>query len=158
MSKTVTDVVSPPSRRRLPGALWLLLFIALALAALLAWRAWSTHVAPIDASVDLGPEALDARLLQVESAQSAQRRMQDTLNQRLTDTRARTGLLRDEVLAVTQRSSLLEESVRDISAGQQGGLAALRLDEVELWSSRNNDNSAATFRVRSEPLNWRKAC
>jgi uroporphyrin-3 C-methyltransferase len=82
--------------------------------------------------VDLGPEALDARLLQVESAINSLRRSQEALNQKLNDTRARTGLLRDEVLAATQRASLLEDSVRELSNTRRDGVAALRLDEVEL--------------------------
>ncbi len=81
---------------------------------------------------DLSAEALDARLLQVESAQATARRTQAAQEQRLVDTRARTGLLRDEVLALTQRASLIEDSVRDSAQGSRDGLAALRLDEVEL--------------------------
>jgi uroporphyrin-3 C-methyltransferase len=122
----------PPPPRRLPGALWFLLAIAVLLAALLAWRAWTQRHAAADAAPDLSVEALDARLLQAESAISSLRRGQDSINQRLADTRARTGLLRDEVLGVTQRSSLLEDSVRELSGQQRNGIAALRLDEVEL--------------------------
>lgn len=132
MSELVSDVVPPPSPRRLPGALWFLLAIALTLAALAAWNAWSTRVAVIDPAVDLRPEALDQRLLQVETSIATLRRGQEALNQRLTDTRARTGLLRDEVLAITQRSSLLEDSVRELSNSRRDGVAAVRLDEVEL--------------------------
>jgi uroporphyrin-3 C-methyltransferase len=132
MSESVPDPVLPPATRRLPGALWFLLAIALLLAALVAWKAWSSHAAAEQTEVDLSPEALDARLLQVEASIASLRRGQESMNQKLTDTRARTGLLRDEVLAVTQRSSLLEDSVRELSNGEHGGVAALRLDEVEL--------------------------
>ena len=132
MSESVSDVVPPPSRRRLPGALWFLLAIAVVLAALFAWKTWSARKASTEDVVDLRPEALDARLLQVEASVATLRRGQESLNQKLTDTRARTGLLRDEVLAVTQRSSLLEDSVRELSNGRRDGVAALRLDEVEL--------------------------
>lgn len=131
MSESVSDVVTPPPSRRLPGALWFLLAIGITLAALLAWKAWSGRIGN-DPVVDLRPEALDARLLQVEASVASIRRGQESFNQKLTDTRARTGLLRDEVLALAQRSSLIEDSVRELSVGQRDGVAALRLDEVEL--------------------------
>lgn len=132
MGEPVSAVIPSPPPRRLPAALWLLLLIAVLLAALLAWKAWSARASAPEQGVDLRPEALDARLLQAEASISSLRRAQDALNQRLTDTRARTGLLRDEVLGVTQRSSLLEDSVRELSNGQRDGVAALRLDEVEV--------------------------
>jgi uroporphyrin-3 C-methyltransferase len=117
----------------LPGTLWVLVLIALLVAALFAWKTWTKTQAPAAAATaDLSAEALDARLLQVESAQDTARRTQSAQEQRLVDTRARTGLLRDEVLALTQRASLLEDSVRDAAQGSRDGVAALRLDEVEL--------------------------
>lgn len=125
-------VLPPPAPRRLPGALWFLLAIALLLAALLAWRAWTQQRPAADAGPDLSAEALDERLLQAEAAITSLRRAQDNTNQGLTDTRARTGLLRDEVLGITQRSSLLEDSVRELAGKQRNGIASLRLDEVEL--------------------------
>lgn len=132
MSPSVSDTTDPQSRRRLPGALWVLLAIAALIAALLGWKARVGHAPQARATVDLSPEGLDERLLQTEASITSLRRGQESLNQGLTDTRARTGLLRDEVLAATQRSSLLEDSVRDLSAGQRSGVAALRLDEAEL--------------------------
>jgi uroporphyrin-3 C-methyltransferase len=123
----------PPAPRRLPGALWILLAIAVLLAALLAWKGWrDRNAVAVDSGPDLSAEALDQRLLQVEAGLAALRRAQDTTNQRLVDTRARTGLLRDELLGVTQRSALLEDSVQELSGQTRDGIAALRLDEVEL--------------------------
>lgn len=132
MSLAVSDALPAPSRRRLPAGLWFLLALALVLASLLGWRAWTARSPLAGPSPDLSPEGLDERLLQAESTLASMRSSQDALNQRLVDTRARTGLLRDEVLAVSQRSSLLEDSVRELSADQREGIAALRLDEVEL--------------------------
>jgi uroporphyrin-III C-methyltransferase len=117
----------------MPGALWLLLAIALLLALLAGWRAWSQAPHRREAvEVDLSAEALDARLLALESAQDNGRRALAAQEQQLVDTRARTGLLRDEVLALTQRASLLEDSMREAAQGGRDGVAALRLDEVEL--------------------------
>ena len=126
------DSLPVPPARRLPPALWALLAICALVAAALGWRHWQQSQQLARASVDLRPEALDARLLQVEAGIASLRRSQDALNQKLTDTRARTGLLRDEVLASTQRASLLEDSVRELSSVRQDGVAVLRLDEVEL--------------------------
>ena len=132
MSPAVPDSSPPIPSRRLPAALWALLGMAALIAALLGWRAWTRQSTAREDAVDLRPEALDARLLQVEAEITGLRRSQESLNQKLTDTRARTGLLRDEVLASTQRSSLLEDSVRDLSSVRRDGVAVLRLDEVEL--------------------------
>ena len=123
---------SPSPARRLPSTLWLLLALALIALTALGWRAWHARALPATVVADLSPEALDARLLQAEAVVASLRRGQEALNQRMTDTRARTGLLRDEVLGVTQRSSLLEDSLRELSNSQRDGVAALRLDEVEL--------------------------
>jgi uroporphyrin-3 C-methyltransferase len=127
----VPEPVPVPPARRLPPALWVLLAVCVLVAALLAWRHFQ-RAQPSGDPVDLRPEALDARLLQVEAGLASLRRSQDALNQKLTDTRARTGLLRDEVLASTQRASLLEDSVRELSSVREDGVAVLRLDEVEL--------------------------
>ena len=123
-----------PSRRGLPGAAWVLLAIAALLAGLFGWKTWlaQSGVRRAAPEVDLSAEALDARLLAVEAAQENARRTQSAQEQRLVDTRARTGLLRDEVLALTQRASLLEDSVREAAQGSRDGIAALRMDEVEL--------------------------
>lgn len=132
MSTPLSDPLPPPQHRQMPAALWVLLAIAALVAGLLAWRHFSNANAPTEAGVDLRPEALDARLLQVEASITSLRRSQDAMNQQLTDTRARTSLLRDEVLAGTQRASLLEDSVRELSSVRRDGVAVLRLDEVEL--------------------------
>lgn len=125
-------VLPPPPPRRLPGALWVLLAVAVLVAALAGWRAWTQH-RPAAAGPDpLSAEGLDERLLQAEAAITSLRRAQDSTNQRVVDTLARTGLLRDEVLGVSQRSSLLEDSVRELSGQPRNGIASLRLDEVEL--------------------------
>ena len=132
MSTPLPDPLPPPHPRQMPAALWVLLAIAALVAGLLAWRHFNSANDAAEPDVDLRPQALDARLLQVEASITSLRRSQDAMNQQLTDTRARTGLLRDEVLAGTQRASLLEDSVRELSSVRRDGVAVLRLDEVEL--------------------------
>lgn len=123
------DSPSAPRRPAVPGWLWLLMLLAIAAAA----AAWWWQQRPNEAAgPDLSPEALDARLLDAEQAVVSLRRSQNNLEQRLTDTTARTGLLRDEVLGVGQRAAILEDNLRELSAQSGGGGETLRLDEVEL--------------------------
>ena len=117
-------------RRRLPAALWVLLALSVLLAAVLAGKA--LRQTPDPRLETMAPEALDARLLQVESVLATARRSQDAINQRLTDTSVRTSLLRDEVLGITQRSALIEDSVRELAGSRREGEVSLRVDEAEL--------------------------
>lgn len=125
-----------PAPRRAFGTLgWLLLLAILAAGGYGAWRAWHLAMPLAEEGPDLSPEALDARLLEAEQAITTLRRTQQNLDQRLTDTTARTGLLRDEVLGVGQRAAILEDSLRELSAQSGEGRQALRLDEAELLLS-----------------------
>jgi uroporphyrin-3 C-methyltransferase len=125
-----------PVARRSFGLLgWLLLLLVAAALGVGGWQAWRMMQAAPDEGPDLSPEALDARLLDAEQAVVTLRRTQQSLDQRLTDTTARTGLLRDEVLGVGQRAAILEDSLRELSTQAREGREALRLDEAELLLS-----------------------
>jgi uroporphyrin-3 C-methyltransferase len=126
------DSPPAPPRSGVSGRFWLLVLVLLAGAAG-AWWWQQRPVAP--AGPDLSPEALDARLLDAEQAVVSLRRTQGNLEQKLTDTTARTGLLRDEVLGVGQRAAILEDNLRELSAQASEGREGLRLDEVELLLS-----------------------
>jgi uroporphyrin-3 C-methyltransferase len=110
---------------------WLALLVLAVVTAAAAWF-WNSRERPTADVVDLSPEALDSRLLQAENTMTSVRRAQETLAQRLSDNRARTDLLRDEVLGVGQRAGLLEESVRELSDTRRDAAGALRLDEADL--------------------------
>jgi uroporphyrin-3 C-methyltransferase len=125
----------PPARRGFGALGWLLLLAVLAAVGYGGWRGWQALTPAPDQGPDLSPEALDARLLAAEQALVSLRRTHQGLDQRLTDTTARTGLLRDEVLGVGQRAAILEDSLRDLSLQASEGREALRLDEVELLLS-----------------------
>ena len=132
MDTTLDDSHDLPPRDRRSGAarwLWLLVLIAVAAAAG-AW--WWRERPRADEGPDLSPEALDTRLLDAEQAVVALRRTQGNLEQKLADTTARTGLLRDEVLGVGQRAAILEDSLRELSTQATEGRESLRLDEVEM--------------------------
>ncbi len=126
---------SPPGRSAFGVAGWLLLVVVLAVGGYAAWWAWSSRQPVAEAGPDLSPEALDARLLEAEQSLVALRRTHQGLDQRLTDTTARTGLLREEVLGVGQRAALLEDSLRELAAQTGEGRESLRLDEAELLLS-----------------------
>ena len=131
MNSPVPDAPLPAtSRRRLPVALWLLLALSLLLGMILVWRTVRQMPGTADETTD--PATFEPRLLQTESAVGALRRSQETVNQRLIDTSARTSLLRDEVLGVTQRSALIEDSVRELAGSRHEGETSLRVDEAEL--------------------------
>lgn len=114
---------------------WLVLLLVAIAAGFALWRGWPDRETRAAATVDLSPEALDVRLLAAEQALSRLQREKDALQQRLTDTSARTSLLRDEMLGVTQRSALIEDSVRELASSQRSAQQALRLDEAELLLS-----------------------
>lgn len=136
MATVLDQSPDSPAPRRAFGALgWLLVLAVLAAGSYGAWKGWQL-VAPVaQEGPDLSPEALDARLLAAEQTIITLRRTQQSLDQRLTDTTARTGLLRDEVLGVGQRAAILEDSLRELSAQAGEGREALRLDEAELLLS-----------------------
>jgi uroporphyrin-3 C-methyltransferase len=125
----------PTAHRRFGAVGWLLLLLVLAVGAYGVWRAWPALRPSADDAPDLSPEALDARLLDAEQGLVTLRRTQQGLEQKLADTTARTGLLRDEVLGVGQRAAILEDNLRELSSQASEGREALRLDEVELLLS-----------------------
>lgn len=93
---------------------------------------WPKLSPPREAAPDLSPEALDRRLLDTESAMATVKRGQQTIDQRLADTRARTDLLRDEVLGIGQRSAIIEDNLRELAKATAESHDVLRLDEAEL--------------------------
>ena len=126
---------SPPPRRSSGALGWLLLLAVLAAGGYGVWLAWQAFKPTAEAGPDLSPEALDSRLLDAEQSVTTLRRTQQTLEQRLADTTARTGLLREEVLGVGQRAAILEDSLRELAAQSGEGRQSLRLDEAELLLS-----------------------
>ncbi len=120
---------SPAAPRRPTSALaWLLLLVALPLAAALGWRAWQSERdarRAADAEEGVRIEALQQRVAILRQGQQAQ-------GKRLQQAEATNRLLRDELLAMGQRAALLEDSVQRLADPAQDAARALRLDEVEL--------------------------
>ena len=116
----------PPSRSRAGGLLLLLLLlIVLAATAALGWRYWQQTQLQSDAVAAQQRLALDANVAALRTAQQAQaKRMQqaETTNR----------VLRDELLGMGQRATLLEDSISRITDPDRDSAQALRLDELEL--------------------------
>lgn len=83
-------------------------------------------------STDLSPQALDQRLLAAEQQVIRLEHERAALQQRLTESANRTNLLRDEVLGVSERAALIEDSVQQLSRGDRSAMDSLRLNEAEL--------------------------
>jgi uroporphyrin-3 C-methyltransferase len=127
------ETISSNSKRGRTGAIALLL--ALLLLGLLGWRgwaAWQAHEARTQASA---AEA-EQRIAALEQRIDALRRDQRAQTQRILDAAATNRVLRDEVLGLSQRGALLEDSVSKLADPTRHGAQALRLDEVELLLSQ----------------------
>ncbi len=112
------------------GAFMLLLTLLIVLAGAAYWRYFKQpNSSP---SIDTSPEALDQRLLSVEQSLAQLERERSNLQQRISDSSSRTNLLRDEVLGVTERAGLIEDSIRELSRSERSAQDSLRLNEAEL--------------------------
>ncbi len=112
------------------GGFTLLLVLFIALAGAGYWR----YIKHPSSSVgdETSPEALDQRLLSVEQSLAQLASERNNLQQRISDSSNRTNLLRDEVLGVTERAGLIEDSIRELSRSERSAQNSLRLNEAEL--------------------------
>lgn len=124
----------PAPARRFPLA-WLLLVVAVAavgVALLLGWRAWQNYQATQLQAAQAQQQRWDGTQQMLETL----RRDQRLANERLQDAAATNRVLRDEMLGLSQRSALLEDTVQKLADPNRHGAQALRLDEVELLLRR----------------------
>ena len=111
------------------------MLLALLLLGLLGWRGWAmwqareTHARASAVETEQRIGALEQRI-------DALRRDQRAQTQRILDAAATNRVLRDEVLGLSQRGALLEDSVSKLADPTRHGAQALRLDEVELLLSQ----------------------
>lgn len=100
----------------------------LGLAAWYGWHAWQTRQMAVQARASEGARQLDSlaqRMDMLRGDLAAQGRL-------IRDAAAANRVLRDEVLGLSQRNALLEESVARLAASSRQGSHAARLDEAEL--------------------------
>jgi uroporphyrin-3 C-methyltransferase len=121
------DSDSAAPRRRGAG-LWLLLLVVLGIG---GWRGWLWWQAERNAA-QADATASEARVLALEERLAALRRDQRSQVARLQQADATNRVLRDELLGISQRAALLEDSLSKLADPDRHGAQALRLDEVEL--------------------------
>ncbi|AIC10077.1 uroporphyrinogen-III C-methyltransferase [Xylella fastidiosa] len=120
---------SPPTLRRIPW-LWLLLLLTLTGLGMMSWYGWRYWQAQSNA-------AQQAKLEEQQHWQSLNQTLQilrsgqDFAYKRLRDLDDTNRVLRDEILGLSQRSALLEQTVARLSDPNRHGTQALRLDETE---------------------------
>jgi uroporphyrin-3 C-methyltransferase len=116
----------PPHRSRAGGLLLLLLLlIVLAAAGVFGWRYWQHQQVQSAALAEQQRQALDASVASLRTAQQAQAH-------RLQQAEATNRVLRDELLGIGERATLLEDSVSKLADPDRNSAQALRLDELEL--------------------------
>ncbi len=116
----------PPRRSRAGGLLLsLLLLIVLAATGGFGWRYWQHQQARNVALAAQQRHALDASLDALRTAQRAQ-------SLRMQQAEATNRVLRDELLGLGERATLLEDSVSKLADTDRNSAQALRLDELEL--------------------------
>ncbi|HWR95635.1 MAG TPA: uroporphyrinogen-III C-methyltransferase [Arenimonas sp.] len=134
MSDLSNQAAAPPTKHRRNFLLPVLLVIAVLAAAYGYYRSVGlpAGLGQTAAVADVSPEALDKRLLAVEQNLLQLERERAALQQRVADSANRTNLLRDEVLGVTERAGLIEDSLRELSRSERSGQDSLRISEAEL--------------------------
>ena len=131
---TEETIASTPRRGASVVVLVVVLVVALVLA-VLGWRGWTMWQAQ-KAQAQIVAAATEQRIAALEQRIETLRRDQRAQTQRIQDSAATNRVLRDEVLGLSQRGALLEESVSRLADPTRHGAQALRLDEVELLLSQ----------------------
>lgn len=84
-------------------------------------------------SVELSLESVDQRLLETEKNVLRLESERNALQQRLNESANRTNVLRDEILGVTERAALIEESIIALSESEHSAQDNLRINEAILF-------------------------
>lgn len=130
---------STPRSAARTGAAVLAVGLLAALAYLGYDRLLKTPKAASGETLDLSAEALDRRLLAAEQALTAVQSERRNLQQRLDEASSRTSLLRDEMLGLSERAALIEDSVRELGAGGRSVQESLRVNEAEMLLSMSRE-------------------
>jgi len=122
-----------PRRRGGAPLVGVLATVALAAAAWAGWRAWQLeHGAEREIAAARSADVEAAgRLAHVERELEQARSRLDALERKLTDAEAVNRSLREEVLGIGERASIVEDAVANLAEKRTGGATALRLNEIE---------------------------
>ena len=119
---------STPPRLRWAWILLPVVIVVLAAAGWAGWRGWQSYVGERDRMAGEQRQRWDA----LGQTLDLLRRDQRATRERLQDATATNRVLRDEMLGMSQRHALLEDTVSKLADPNRHGAQALRLDEVEL--------------------------
>lgn len=135
----MTDDLSPASPAKSKSRNGLFFIVLIAVVLFLAWSylrvseirmPWSTRS---EEKLELSLESLDQRLLVAEKDIVQLKSERSALQQRMTETANRTNLLRDEILGVTERAGLIEESLHALGDSEHSAQDNLRINEALLY-------------------------
>lgn len=137
ISDSESPLPAPPAAvaasRRRGGFGWLLLLAVLLAGGALAWRQWS-RLQDSERRAEAWQDAntlLQQRIETLETASDSTRRGQKALETRAADNAATNKVLREELLGMGERASLLEDAVARLADNRLRGEAMLRLNEAE---------------------------
>lgn len=82
---------------------------------------------------ELSLESVDQRLLETEKNVTQLENERNALQQRLNESANRTNVLRDEILGVTERAALIEQSISALSESEHSAQDNLRINEATLF-------------------------
>lgn len=131
----MTEETIPSTPRRGPAVAPIVVLVVVLVVAVLGWRGWMMWQAQRSQAQTVAA-ATEQRIAALEQRIDTLRRDQRAQTQRIQDSAATNRVLRDEVLGLSQRGALLEESVSRLADPTRHGAQALRLDEVELLLSQ----------------------
>lgn len=141
-SPTIEPAASPPPAASLPPAParprragwgWVALLVLLLAAGVFGWRHWS-ELREGERRAESREQALatlQRRLDDLEAAHETTRRAQRALETRAGDNAATNKVLREEILGMGERASLLEDAVARLAENRLRGEMILRLNEAE---------------------------
>jgi uroporphyrin-3 C-methyltransferase len=119
------DPADRPRRSLVVPVVCLVVIVAVGAAGWYGWQQWQAWTTQQQDRAQQQVGALEARI-------DALRRDQHAQGERIQDAAATNRVLRDEVLGLSQRGALLEDSVAKLADSTRQGATALRLDEAEL--------------------------
>ena len=131
VAEPVVEPARPPASRSVVGTVSMLLaLVALALAAFAAWRVVSIERGQGDAQSALRKD-LDGRLEELARTSDQRKRALDALRSRIADTDTVNKGVREEMLALGERSRHLEDAIANLAEQRLTGRDALALNEAE---------------------------